>query len=354
MASSDVTGVEPDRKLVSIERILNIYPIDGAERIELAEINGWQCIVKKGEFQIGDLVIYFAIDSIVDVNDENTAFLKDRGSRIKTMKMRGVVSQGLIGSMKWLSDRNFDVTKYKEGDDVTKEMGVTKYVAEEELSQYTKVANDNYAPFPDSIIKTDEPRLQNDLSVLERICDREIVVTLKLDGCSCTVAILNGRFLVCGRNYEWKAPDKSNEHYFHIIEKYKIEEGMRRENYNNIAFQGEIIGPKINGNKMKQTAFSFNVFNVYNTELRQYYNHDEVVKMCEKLGIEAVPLIYSGKGRNLGNLSMKQMMELSERQEYGKGEPAEGIVVKTSDTFGPRISFKVISNKFLLHNDKKK
>ncbi|NBX77619.1 MAG: hypothetical protein EBQ92_13795, partial [Proteobacteria bacterium] len=347
-------GVEPDRKLVGVERILNIIPIVGADNIELAEIMGWQCIVKKGEYKVGDLVIYFGIDSILDSNDKNVSFLKEM--RIKTIKMRGVYSQGLIGPMSWLSDRGFDPAKYKEGDDITKEMGVTKYVREEELSQYTKTVNDNSGPFPDCVVKTDEPRIQNDVSMLERIQNRDIVITRKEDGCSCTIGLIDGKFMVCSRNYECRIPDKSNEHYFHIVQQYDIEAKMRGENYGNIAIQGEIIGPRINGNKLKQEKFSFRVFNVWNIANRTYYNHEQVTELCGKLGLDTVPVLYCGPSKQFTacELTAKGLMAFAESLEYTKGDPAEGIVVKTNDQLGTRISFKVISNKFLLQNEPKK
>jgi RNA ligase (TIGR02306 family) len=121
-----VECVEADRSLATICRIKNIYPISGADLIVLAEIQGWKCIVKKNEFNVGDLCIYFSIDAIPDLTDPNTEFMTKRGGRIRTIKMRGVISQGLIGQLTWLSDRGHNIDTLSEGDDVTTQMGSYK------------------------------------------------------------------------------------------------------------------------------------------------------------------------------------------------------------------------------------
>jgi RNA ligase (TIGR02306 family) len=84
------------RKLASIQKIVDIRPIDGADKIEVAQVLGWEVVVaKKDEFKVGDLVIYIEIDSIVPDKSEFD-FLRDRKFRVRTIKLRKQVSQGLI------------------------------------------------------------------------------------------------------------------------------------------------------------------------------------------------------------------------------------------------------------------
>ena len=87
------------RKLVSLRQVLKIEPIEGADKIELAHIDGWQCIVSKGQFKKYDYGIFHEIDSMVPKN-ETYEFLKDFNSedryRIKTIKLKGTLSQGLF------------------------------------------------------------------------------------------------------------------------------------------------------------------------------------------------------------------------------------------------------------------
>src|SRR5689334_16933923 len=112
-------GVDPDRALATIVRILNIEPIEKADKIELATVLGWQVVVLKNQFKVGDLCIYFSIDSILDPDNPNTSFLE--GKRLKTKKLLKVLSQGLVGSLDWLLYYNteFDLNNFKEGDDVS-------------------------------------------------------------------------------------------------------------------------------------------------------------------------------------------------------------------------------------------
>lgn len=341
---TELNSVEPDRELVTIVAVKNLLPIAEADLIELAIIEGWQCIVKKNEFKIGDIAIYFAIDSIPDLNDKNTQFIKDKGGRIKTIKMRGIYSQGLLAPLSWLSDRGHDITKYKIGDNVTLEMGVTKYVSTDEISQYAQLSQGTML-FPNYVPKTDEHRLQGNLKDLEKIKGRQIVITRKDDGCSSTFVFNNREFKVCGRNFEFTMESQSAPLYYAIEKKFNIKEKMMALNLN-IAIQGELVGPKVNGNRLKLKDYDFRVFNIYDIDTKSYKLHNEVLAICDKLKLNTVPRIYHGLADNL-DLSVKGMLDIVIQQEYDKNIKAEGIVVKTDDTLGERISFKVISPEYL-------
>ena len=92
------------RQLVTIRTVSELIPIKGADRIELAKVDGWQCVVKKGDFEVGQMGFYFEIDSILPADDERFAFLEPRKFRIKSMKLRGALSQGLLMPMSILTD----------------------------------------------------------------------------------------------------------------------------------------------------------------------------------------------------------------------------------------------------------
>jgi len=339
---------QTDRTLASIVRVKQVHPIAGADKIVLVEIKGWKCIVKKDEFNQGDLGVYLSIDSIPDLDDPNTSFIKDKGGRIKTIKLRGVISQGLLGPLDWLKSRGIDISTLKEGDDVTKEMGVTKYIPNEELGQYSKGVSDESAPFPVIVRKTDEERLQNYPSFLDRIKNRSIIITRKEDGCSCSVIHNQGKFGLCSRNYELLEPTTSSSHYFYVSDKLKLKEKMQSLG-RNIAIQGEIVGPKINGNRLKLVEYSFRVFNVWDIDAQCYLKYSDVESICTFLGVDQVPLIFKGV-YDSQKLTLDHFLELADQQEYVTGKtPAEGIVVKTDDD-EHRISFKVISNNYLLGN----
>ncbi|AYV80054.1 MAG: RNA ligase [Gaeavirus sp.] len=379
MTSEDIeiTSVNPDRVLASIVRITSITPIIGADRIVIAEIDGWRCIVQKSEFVIGDLAIYYSIDSIPDFTDPNLKFLQDKGiTRIKTIKMKGVVSQGLLAPIKWLSDKGYPTDSITEGTDVTQALNVKKYIRECERTQYNSTAQELCEPFPKQIPKTDEIRLQTNLKLINHIIDRDIVITRKEDGCSCTFVYLNSEFKVCGRNYTWLHGNPNAKPYFIIEQKYKIFERLAAFN-RNVGIQGEIIGPGINGNKLKLPELIFRVFNIYDIDSRQYLLQHDITTICTILELEQVPLLYEGSFNNLlietdtetkipiatfedeirdndestNKIVLNGLLAMADKQEYSKGNPAEGIVIKTADTKSMRISFKVISNRFLLKHD---
>lgn len=336
-------SAEPERSLATICRITGIADISGADSIVLAQVQGWKCIVKKDAFRVGDLCIYFSIDAIPDLRDPNTEFMSKRGGRVKTLKMRGVVSQGLIGPLSWLSDRGHPIDSVSEGDDVTSQMGVTKHVAAEESAQYT--AGD-FECMPADVPRTEEQRLQTCMRLLEQLRDRAIVITEKEDGCSCTFLFKDGQFRVCGRRFMWREPDPSCAHYFHVADKFDVAARIATLNMN-VAVQGEIVGPKVNGNRLNLAELDFRVFNMYDIDRREYLRHEQVTDVCARLGLHQVPVVYAGDANAL-DLTLDTLLHMATTRMYAPGFPAEGLVVKTNDAAGPRVSFKIISNEYLL------
>lgn len=351
--------VESDRTLASIVRVNRILPIEGADRIVLAEIKGWKCIVTITEgFQPGSLGVYFEIGSVVDKDDPTFAFLNGK-FRIKTMKIRGVLSQGLLLPLSCLSARGHDISNLAEGDDVTEKMGVRKYVETEEMAQYGENSQIKKKQFTNYCPKTDEPRLQNNKHFLSEIANRIIVITRKEDGSSGTFVHKDGDFIMCSRNCTLEEPSTDTTQYFYVRDKFEIERKMRELNMN-IAIQGEVVGPKLNGNRMKLAEYDFRVFNIYDIDKQEYMNWPDVVNLCQKMELHTVPVLYEGHA-NAFNLSVDAFLDFANSQLYvyekdpKKCVLAEGIVVKTIDnnveTGLKRISFKVISNEYLLKHD---
>jgi RNA ligase (TIGR02306 family) len=338
-------SVAADRCLAQVTKVLWLRPIEGADRIELAGVLGWQVIVRKGDFFVGDLAVYFNIGSLLDIENPHTAHLQ--GKPLKTIKMRGVLSQGLLGKLDWF---NLNIKNFKEDDDVTEILKVKKYVASEEMNLYS--GSEDRAPWSQQIPKTDEPRIQNSPKSLEKLVGNEIIITQKYDGTSTTFFCLNEKFCVCSRNNmildTWdKITNNNNRVYLEMANKYKLEDKMLKMK-RNLAIQGETIGPKINGNKHKVKENDFYVFNIYDVDLKMYLSWDEIVEICNFLGIKTVPVVYRGQMKEEWN-SVDALLKLSDSQKYVTGEICEGIVVKTNSKDGfERTSFKVISNHYLL------
>lgn len=345
VVESTALEVEPDRKLATVTRILDLTPITGADRIELATVYGWQVIVSKNDnFKVGDLCIYYMIDTMFEPEYHRTVNIL-KGKQLKTIKMRGVISQGLVSPVDWLADYGTDPTSVNEGDDVTQIMKLKKYVAPEEEGQYSTTRN----TFPRYINKTDEERIQNIPRVLRELDGKEIVITRKEDGCSATF-ILNSddQFVMCSRNTTLVTEDNSNTHYFKIADTFKLEERLRAFG-RHLGLQGEIVGPKVNGNRLLLTELDFKIFSIYDIDEMVYLSHDEVQPICEALGLHHVPILYKGLMCDRFD-SVAKLLEFAGSLEYSKGRPAEGIVVRTNQR-SPRNSFKVISNKYLLKHD---
>lgn len=338
--------------LATVVKVTNLLPIMGRDKIELAVIHGWKCVVKKGEFKVGDLGIYLTIGCVPDFSDPNFSFLQPKFNRIKTIKMCGVVSQGLLGPLNWYTSRGFEGAEaLSEGQDVSEAMGVSKYIPSEEEAQYCNKQGN--MPFPTDVVpKTDATRLQHHPDeFFEAIRDKPIVVTRKEDGCSCTYIIRDGEFSVCGRNFIFPESAAGCTHYFEMEEKFCLREKMKSLG-RNIAIQGEIVGPKINGNRLQLTDRTFVVFDIFDSDKQCYLLYKELCELCALLELNMVPLLYEGLSTDF-HLTVEGLLAFAEGVEYRPGIGAEGIVVKLNDEAARemRLTFKVISNKYLMKHD---
>jgi RNA ligase (TIGR02306 family) len=343
--------------------VLNLLPLPEKDLIELAFVKGWKCIVRKGEFNIGDLAVFFALGAVPDKTDPRFASVKSTG-RVTTVRMGGVNRQGLLVPLSYLAERGVrDISSFKEGDDVTTFLGVKKYIPNEEAEQYrqgqpnkSKKNKQQQPPikradFPSYVPRTDAMRLQMDPELyLAAIKDSVVTVTRKEDGCSCTFVYNNGDFLPCGRNYVWDESDRKKfaPAYFQMMDKFDLKNKMTALG-RNLAIQGEITGPNVNSNRMGLKELTFSVFDVFDVDNQCYFGYDEMCAFCAQLGLTTVPVLYRGPANAL-NLTLEGYLDLANKTEYGPGEPAEGVVV-TSDTPSPllgRVRFKTISDRYLL------
>jgi RNA ligase (TIGR02306 family) len=257
--------------------------------------------------------------------------------------MRGAISQGLLGELKWLESYGIDPQTVKEGDDMTDRLNVKKWVSAEEMDQYNK--DPNFLNFPDIVPKTNEPRVQNAYHKLKNLENREVIITQKYDGTSATYMYVDGIFSICNRNYTLTGPTSSSDHYFNIAKKYDLSSKMNILG-KNIAIQGEIIGPKINCNRHNVKDIEFYVFNIFDIKQGLYLNYNETIAIINDLGLKTVKVVYNGLMKYEW-LSSKALLDLANEQLYDTGMQCEGIVIKSNDN-NPRLSFKIISNKYLL------
>lgn len=330
------------RKLARIETIRNIEPIPGADNIEVATVQSWKIVTQKGLHKINDEIIYCELDSFLPVRPEFEFLRKScyrkmadgsEGFRLKTMKLRGQISQGLILPKSILGESS---SKFSVGDEVTGQLGIVKY----EPPIPACLAGEVKGMFPGFIPKTDEERIQNLTDRYQEFLTEEFYVTEKLDGASATYYLRDGEFGACSRGLDLKETD--NNSFWKIARLLKIEEGLRAMN-KNLAIQGELIGEGIQGNLYKLKGQTLRVFNVFDIDAYEYLPFDEFVKVVEDLNLTTVPILET-------NFKLQENVQdliasAESASVVNQAQSREGIVLRSKGK--NRISFKVISNKFL-------
>jgi len=325
------------RKLASIRTVSEVNPIADADKIEVAVVDGWKCVVKKGEFAVGDSVVYCEIDSFLPIRDEfeflrKSSYKKmgeEEGFRLRTVKLRGQISQGLLLPTS-VVNRTVEI-----GQDVTEDLGIQKY----EPPIPACLTGEVVGPFPSEIQKTDEERVQNLAADYGSFAGKTFYVTEKLDGTSFT-GFFDKEFGICGRN--WQYAESEANSYWQIA--YRLELPQKLADLGRrLAIQGELIGPGIQSNRYKLKEQQLYVFNIFDLEQFAYLEKSEVAELCEQLGLQVVPFI---EERTVPE-SMDEILQIAEgKSVLNKQTEREGLVW-VHGSGRDRVSFKTISNKFL-------
>ena len=345
-----------ERKLATIRKIKEINPIEGADAIELAVVDGWQVVVAKNVgHRVGDLVVYCEIDSFLPIEPEFEFLRKSsykkmgdqEGFRLKTIKLRGQISQGLILPYSVIPIAQFaTAADLPEGMDVSEMLGIVKY----EPPIPAQLAGKVKGSFPSFLRKTDEERIQNlekEYTEWTLSSKHQFYATEKLDGSSFTCYIKNGEFGVCSRNMDLLETEDNT--FWAVARKLDLENKLRSFG-KNICFQGEMVGSGIQGNhyNMKdQTVFFYNIFLI---DEREYVGYDEFRNMLFDLDLACVPVLSYPFNFPADSEAAFPTVSALLRSAEGKSVlndkvEREGLVIRSMDR---TISFKAISNKFLL------
>ena len=364
------------RKLVTIQQISAITDIPGADFVAVATIQGWQVIVKKTEFKVNDLCLFYEIDSFLPLEPryeflkKTTKFDGREGYRLKSIKLRGVLSQGLALPLSMFPE----ITTTKLDFDYSSQLNVIKYDNEQqEYSQRPGLkAGKARGSFPSQIPKTDQPRIQNLVTYFSTMTDEEFEETLKLDGSSMTcykIAYIPTRwekfksffgfkyqdnhFGVCSRNLELKRTANASQtfnnqgkvsvydqsDFWATAIKYDLESKLTV----GYAIQGELIGPRIQANHEKVSELEFYCFDVFNINTGSYLLPQDRREFCALHNIPHVPVI-SAHCTPL-QLGLEDLLKHVEGESMNPGTISEGRVYKH---ISKPITFKAISNKYLL------
>ena len=336
------------RKLATIRKIDELNPIEGADAIECAVVGGWKVVAQKGLYNVGDLAVYFEIDSwipntiapFLTKGKEPREFEGIKGERLKTIKLRGQLSQGLLMPLAEIMKIEDAATLYiEEGADITEFLNIKKW--EKPINaQLAGVCKGN---FPTLIPKTDQERVQNLKKEVGAAQGMVFEVTEKLEGSSMTVYMINGEFGVCSRNMDLKRDE--NNSFWKVAIELDLEAKMREAEMDDVAIQGELVGPGVQGNIYKLAKLEFFVFDVYNIRAGEYLTPSFRRRLIEEqLRIKHVPVLDE---MFVLNDDIEGLLALAEGPSRLTVNPTEreGIVFKQTDG---GMTFKAISNKYLL------
>lgn len=329
------------RSLATIKKIGSIMPIPGADKVEVATIQGWDVVVQKHLYKPNQLVIYVEVDAWVPrsvapflCSDEVKTYCGIDGVRLKTKKIRGQISQGLILPLAEFGDIiKGDVI---EGRNVTADLGIVKYDTE------STAGSNSAGNFPERVTKTDQERIQNLSFMLETWDDHDITweITEKLDGSSCTFYLdEDGEFFVCSRNQKLK--QDSGCKFWKVAKQNNVEEQMRSNNLFGYAIQGELVGEGIQKNRYKRVGHDFYAFDIQKNG--KFLPPTERRSVLAQLGIPHVPVL-NDCASTPGSVS--EALKIAEGISDLADTQREGVVYKAN--IHNVISFKAISNKFLL------
>ena len=373
------------RKLVTIQKVAATYPIKDADFIECCQILGWQCITKKDEVKVNDLVVYFEIDSFLPIEPhfeflrKTTTFDGMEGYRLRTMKLKKTLSQGLVLPISHFPvELKSQLSTKQEGDDITEILKVIKYDNEVQLFDQRPglKAGRPRGSFPSYIPKTDQPRIQGLTHLWHTLpADSQFEETLKLDGSSMTCyktaytptlwdkiksffgyKLMNYHFGVCSRNLEL-APDANNtitfdnqgksseysqSNFWTAAKKYSIESKLPI----GYAVQGELIGPKIQANHEKVSTLEYYVFDVFDISTGLYLTPAKRREFCTLYNIPHVPV--TDVSFTPFQYSLQDLLEHVDGESINPGTISEGRVYKHLTS---SLSFKCISNRYLLKSE---
>jgi len=321
----------------TVQIIKNVEAIENADMLEQATVLGWKVVVKKGEFKIGDKCVFVELDSLLPEKPE-FEFLRNKKFRIKTVRLRGALSQGIIFPLSILPSKEYDL--YEESEDVSEIIGVTHYEKPIPVNLRGQVKGN----FPPYIPKTDEPRIQNYPNILDEFMGVDCYISVKCDGTSATFSMKDGDFNVCSRNLAYKETDEII--YWKIAKKYNIEKILSL--YKNYAIQGEICGPGIQKNRLGLKDYELLVFDLWDIDNQEYLDFEEMMFFCRLNGLKTVPI----EEVIAFNFTFDKLLEKAKGKYEGTSNRREGIVIRPlmgrySRTLKRRLSIKALNNEYL-------
>jgi RNA ligase (TIGR02306 family) len=308
-------------KYAVVAKILELTPIEGADRIETATVLGWKVVTQKHLHSVGDLAVMIFPDTLVPKKFLDGAYQGNDKVRLKTVKLKGQYSAGLLLPITVVGN------SFNEGDEVSELLGIEKWIA----PASTSIGGEALGNFPTGIIsKTDELNIRSEPNALNEarlspLKDIEFVATLKCDGSSGTFILKDGQFRVCSRNLELK--ENEDNVFWQVAKKYNISEKLLKSG-DNFAIQGEICGPGIQKNPMKLKEITFFAFLMKDIKNDKWLSWGRLKEFCKENQIPHVEELASFKFSETYP-TIDELQDMANNAKYDHGRTnAEGIVIR--------------------------
>lgn len=335
-----------DRKMATIRKISDVVAIPDAEFICAYVVDGWKIVDKVGKYSVGELVVMCEIDSwipsrVAPFLTKPDKFPKEyngvQGERLKTIRLRGQLSQGLVLPLSVLGkpEEIFSINEDIIGLDVSEQLGIIKWEPPEDAGTVRNAKGS----FPHFLRKTDQERVQNLTREIAERAGESFEVTVKIDGSSLTAYHYNSEVGVCSRNIELKE-DEGNA-FWAIARKEQLLEKLQSTG-RNLAIQGELTAPNIQSNHERVTKPEFHCFSIFDIDSQEYLLPEERRQLCATLGIPHVKII---DNNFILCHTVDQLLEMAEGEGMNQGVKREGLVFKSNVS---QFSFKTVSNTYLL------
>jgi len=356
----------PSRAMATIRRIDSVDPIEGADRIEVARVGGWSVVVGKGEYEAGDYAMYFEIDTFLPIDDERFSFLAPRGIRkmvwdgeereghvLRTAKMRGVYSQGLL--MKpdlWGINPEVLPKLCDERINMSGQIGVWEWYKPLPSSDFIGRYDPYVAP------RTDAVRIQNiDKVTWDIVKKTDYFCSVKVDGTSTTMLWDErvNRFRGFSHNNEFDLTTGLGKVLYDCADKQGILKFC--EDHPMLTVQAELCGPKIQSNRYALGSHRLFVFSLWDVSGGRYldlYDYSElaesvtpIVDLDLDLFDEPADFLAWADGMR-GNITKDRLDEGVVVHILGRYLETQGEWLALSDELGMQRQVKAVSNKFLL------
>jgi len=339
--------------LANIKKISNILPHPNADALEIAIIEGWQCVVKKDQFKVNDLIVYIAIDTVLDSKPSWASFLEQRNWRVRLIKLRGELSYGLILPISVLPEN----TIVELDADVSSLLGVIKYQKPESNHGKNygfpgKTKSNSFPSFTGMHV-TDEINIQSKVKALEELHGEPYYITTKWDGSSMTAIYAStssnpdGEFILASRNRWLEFSDEAIDNWSKAARKYNLFEVLKNSDY---GIQCELVAPGIQSNRAGLSEVEIRIFNLFNKKTKKYVGLKELQDFCYSNKLPMATMVESG---DCFNYTLDQLLALAKATKYPNNFPAEGIVLRPQKPMHSNVlkgewSCKILNSDYLL------